>query len=234
MTYVTRSAVLAFAVCVSLMCFAVAAPDIAAVHYSEDHVVEWTTAGLFALAGLVAFFRQSRQSRFDPVFAVVGFVGFVAALDELSFGERLFGWQPPVLFGTKIDGVHDFLQMTRSALAQNLANPVPLALAMLAFAALVTWLVVRKYRAGGLLDGLVRRCPEWRLFAAATACVAVALTLDLHLGALQHPLVEALQIEESLEFTAGLLMLLFCIGYPLNAPVAAADRPIDHRREVDG
>ena len=68
----------------------------------EDESLEWATFWAFLLAFLtatVAAWRQVRQSGRLPWFlAGVGLFCFVVAMEEISWGQRILGYRPPVYF----------------------------------------------------------------------------------------------------------------------------------------
>ncbi len=79
-----------------MLAFAHGAPDRYAAAMQEDRVVEWWTALLFAAAAAVRLWRAIRERRvFD---ALVGAFCLFVAGEEVSWGQRLFGFTPPSPF----------------------------------------------------------------------------------------------------------------------------------------
>ena len=68
----------------------------------EDESLEWATFWAFLLAfltAMVAAWRQVRQTGRLPWFlAGVGLFCFVVAMEEISWGQRILGYRPPVYF----------------------------------------------------------------------------------------------------------------------------------------
>jgi hypothetical protein len=68
----------------------------------EDEALEWATFWAFAAAGAACWLAARRQQRAQggvPWFlAGVGLFCFVVALEEISWGQRLLGYRPPVYF----------------------------------------------------------------------------------------------------------------------------------------
>jgi hypothetical protein len=68
----------------------------------EDEYLEWATFWGFAFAAFVGWFaawRQWRSVRQVPWFLVgVGLFSLVFALEEISWGQRVFSYRPPVYF----------------------------------------------------------------------------------------------------------------------------------------
>ena len=68
----------------------------------EDGPVEWTTVGLLIVAvGLASYRMRAAQSRHDETwrfYAALGGLCLLAALEELSWGQRLLGIESPTFF----------------------------------------------------------------------------------------------------------------------------------------
>jgi hypothetical protein len=65
----------------------------------EDGTVEWVSFWAFCLAGVAAALRQRRQTRRLPWFlGGVALFCFFVAMEEISWGQRLLGFQPPAYF----------------------------------------------------------------------------------------------------------------------------------------
>ncbi len=68
----------------------------------EDQIIEWMTFWSFFLASLVSIWAMVRQKQSENVvpwflFFVAVFCMFVA-MEEISWGQRLFGYLPPSYF----------------------------------------------------------------------------------------------------------------------------------------
>lgn len=62
----------------------------------EDRLVEWWTCTLFAAAAVAGLTRAVRERRFGDL--LVALFCVAAAGEEISWGQRLFGYLPPPLF----------------------------------------------------------------------------------------------------------------------------------------
>jgi glycosyltransferase involved in cell wall biosynthesis len=76
----------------------------------EDGFVETITALVFLTAGLIGL-GQFFNHRRCWISLAIGALGLMAFLDELSFGERLLGYEAPIVRGMKIDAAHDLLDL---------------------------------------------------------------------------------------------------------------------------
>lgn len=78
---------------------------------TEDGPVEVLTALIYLGAAILAFKALRNNSAQRWLLTAIAATGIIGCLDEISFGERLFGLTMPVLYGEKIDGVHDLLDV---------------------------------------------------------------------------------------------------------------------------
>ena len=68
----------------------------------EDRLIEWATVVFMALVGVAAIHRarlfwQERPARIAMITLAV--IAFVFLGEEISWGQRVFGWETPELFG---------------------------------------------------------------------------------------------------------------------------------------
>jgi hypothetical protein len=213
--------VVAALVVLVLTLFAAAFPDPAARLFVEDGPIEMVGALVFLVAGVLATLGAVRPGRHRGWFAFAGLAGLTAFLSEISFGERLLGFEAPIRYGVKLDAVHDLLQLARRIADSYVASPlfVPAILALLL--ALGVWVALRLHRRGPPRGA--------GLLAGAVAAVAAAIILDLKLAILRPLPFKHLHLEESIEFAAAMLLLGFAIqsGRPSVRPV---ERGADLRR----
>ena len=77
----------------------------------EDRLVENLSAIIFLLVfitGLLFHFKSEKRRKTLLLLSSLGLLGF---LDELSFGQRIYGFQIPVVLSVGIDAVHDFFRL---------------------------------------------------------------------------------------------------------------------------
>jgi hypothetical protein len=88
---------------------AVLAPSARPVLLQEDGIIEMASVACLAAVVLGAGSASAIWGLRVP-FLVAGLIGFVELMDETSFGSRIFGFQPPALYGGgELDGFHDLL-----------------------------------------------------------------------------------------------------------------------------
>ncbi len=65
----------------------------------EDNFVEWATVFFFLLTGVLSFFRAFRcRNRFIWFYLIFGLACFLFALEEISWGQRIFGLESANFF----------------------------------------------------------------------------------------------------------------------------------------
>ena len=88
---------------------AVLAPSARPVLLQEDGIIEMASVACLTAAVLGAGAASAIWGLRVPLLAA-GLIGFAELMDETSFGSRVFGFQPPALYGGgELDGFHDLL-----------------------------------------------------------------------------------------------------------------------------
>ena len=88
---------------------AVLAPSARPVLLQEDGIIEMASVACLAAAVLGAGAASVIWGLRVPLL-VAGLIGFAELMDETSFSSRVFGFQPPALYGGgELDGFHDLL-----------------------------------------------------------------------------------------------------------------------------
>ena len=166
---------------------------------NEDQWIEWASFLFFAAAAFVLLLRVSPRTTND---IAVGALCLLAALDEISFGERIFGFVAPSVGGVKIDGAHDLIEFLRIVPKEvlGLGKVAHLAL-LLVLVGLALWGIYHMARRFSW-----RWDAEDSLGVVACLAVAVAMMIDAHVLGFKHLAVE---MEEILETSAGFGMFLY-------------------------
>jgi len=132
----------------------------------------------------------------------VGALCLLAALDEISFGERIFGFVAPSVGEVKIDGAHDLIEFLRIVPKEvlGLGKVAHLAL-LLVLVGLALWGIYHMARRFSW-----RWDAEDSLGVVACLAAAVAMMIDAQVLGFKHLAVE---MEEILETSAGFGMFLY-------------------------
>jgi hypothetical protein len=182
---------------------------------NEDSTLESLTVLLFLLAFLVlgAASLQRRPSRQHAYLPVAG-LALLAALDELSFGERIFDFQPIMINGRhRIDAVHDIAPMLYTMLQENIA--VAVGLGLLA-GGITLWAASRYWQRLANVPSLLQRYPAYGYVIAAATLIIAAIGIDL----VAESQTLARLVEEVLEMNAGLGMLAAGVAAHIYTPVS--------------
>lgn len=198
---------------------AVRIPDLRPLLLQEDGIVETATAVFLALAAFGAAACLAMRGFRLPLL-LAGLVGFAELMDETSFGSRLFGFQPPPLYGGgQLDGFHDLL-----IVAFRLARDVHPFLAWLLVALLLAVSVaLAGFVAMQLFKGLqgdVRRLSAHTLFFAHVAFIGLAQVIDISASS-SHALSA---MEEVFELDAAILLAFYVLQQAREAWGAAGAR----------
>ena len=186
--------------------FSVAVPSARDAVFGEDRLVEWMTVVAFAAAFVLGVHKLRSRAPRDLFLMAVTILAGLAVLDELSFGERILGWEAPYILGTKLDAVHDLFRIGQKLIKQHSDYPYLVAGALgLAACSFIAVLVVWLRRFGWKLT----LGAETVLIATAVVCLVVAQGIDINLRIIRSDILKPIYVEEILELGAGLLFLLF-------------------------
>ncbi len=166
----------------------------------EDNLTENLTVVFHVCAACLGI-RAWRviEASARPLVGVVIVIALLCALDELSFGERLFHLHMPVVKGVKIDAIHDFISLAY----ENPYQAMPMILIPLLIVA---------YRFRAWVLNTMRGWKQWlrepRIFLLFFGIsVSVAAVLDLEI--VEHGYCKVL--EELLEFGAAASLMMFLV-----------------------
>jgi tetratricopeptide (TPR) repeat protein len=144
----------------------------------EDLYGEWLQFFLFAAAMVFSLRVVFSPSRYRLFFAVLALACFYVTMEEISWGQRLFGWSSPELFKTRnIQGetnLHNFLVGPVRTTAKSLVEYL-LAGALLLYGVAYPALLWRKNAAAAWLDRRGLASPPLSL----SPCFAAAALLEL-------------------------------------------------------
>jgi hypothetical protein len=175
--------------------------------FQEDGLIESGTAIVDGIAALLGFFAiylgvvKGRALLDRLVIWSIPILSAICALDEISWGARLFDIQMPEMEGGgEFDGIHDvFVILQRLAV-----DAAPLTL-LVVTVLLLAILVVLVYWQRGFIFSCVKyalHSPLGRPFASAILLLVLATLLDLAHGRIISSL------EEYAELSAGFFLLV--------------------------
>lgn len=178
-------------------------------YFMEDGLIETLTAVLFAtsaaLAAFTLFFVPPSRDCYRKWLVFVFIVGLVLALEEISFGERLFGLSMPTVLGIKFDGLHDLIEMAITAMGIQLNIYV---FAAVFIAALISSVfLAMRLNLGKRIMNAEKTNPGFSIYASTAALVfflVVAQLIDSHIfGRINR----SFAFEELLEMNSAIVLV---------------------------
>ena len=195
-------------------------PNLRSIFIYEDNFVENLSAILFFISffvGLIilARFRKARLRKihYHPGYIAIPILGLIGFLDEISFGERLFGFEVPEVYGAKVASFHDAVDSVDHMLYRSIKYGDYLLL-FLTLAVLIAALfgiikLVRRYRKylrfDRILDFSKKHLP-FRFLLISLGFILVAMMIDFDIVG-DHKAVPFMFVEEIFEMNAALTLL---------------------------
>lgn len=123
----------------------------------EDHLVENLSAALFLVCFLLGSVRALKlNSPSRKILLFVPLLGLFAFLDEISYGQRIFNWDTPIINEVSVENVHFILPLLRNLLWPYLPHLAQVILAVAVFLGAYL-LALRAKLAGQALARVQRR-----------------------------------------------------------------------------
>lgn len=184
---------------------AIVAPNERMVLLREDGIIETASAICLAIAALGAGVASAVRGPRLP-FLLAGLIGLVELMDETSFGARIFGFQPPPLFGGgELDGFHDLMILAYRLLG-DLSPGLGWLWVGLIFAASAGIILIALRQVGKVAGGGGSWLAEHALVFLHVGFIGLAQAIDVATSS------KALSaVEEVLEFDAALLLLFYIV-----------------------
>jgi hypothetical protein len=189
---------------------AIFAPDMRPLLLQEDGIVETASAMMFAMAFLSAV-AATILVGFRAPLLLAGLIGFAELMDETSFGSRLFGYEPPPLYGGgQLDGFHDLFILVYRLLRSTSQDLAWLWMGLMAIGAaalliLALWLVTKGFA------GSDTRLSSHTLLFLHFGFIGLAQVIDV--AASSHILAtpELAAMEEVFELDAAIVLVFYVL-----------------------
>jgi len=187
----------------SILCFlAVLIPASRPVLFPENKIVENLTAIIYFLAFAVAL-CYSKQHKITYLVALFGLFGF---LEELSYGELIFGYHFPKYYGLDLPNVHNLIQLPYSAFKDNTAIATVMLIVFSAATLIAMYLIYSRRHH-------FNSHPAAPYLLVFTVLIIGAITLDM--GIAYHRFFP--YIEELLELNASFTLLFAAHNFKYKA-----------------
>lgn len=175
--------------------------------FQEDKLVENLSAIFFLLSffpGIIYVSRFKEEKNFK-VYLALPFIGLIGFLDELGFGDRIFNFDLPIIYGEKFDAVHDIVTISYTLL--KIHGSALLFFSLITAFCIIIFSISFKYRKYfSKIPDVLREYPPFGFFLICAGFLLSAQVFDLHF---ELYLLDA-AAEEVLEMN-GALTLLFAV-----------------------
>lgn len=186
-------------------------PDTLDYFTEEDSLIENLTALCYFLTAVIALALVRKRPGSVPFLLFIALIGLVGALDELSFGERLFHLRMPKIGVWKVDGVHDLFYVAYKSM-KNFSRAHGLVfypVLVVSVVGLVWGAVANRQRIAQRI-GYYGHREFYHLFYIACGLVLYALLVDIHLFKGEVAFI----LEEMAELTSAFALSAACLALP--------------------
>lgn len=184
----------------------------------EDQYIENISAIFFLYSFLFGLFYLPGL-RVKPGFKLLIFIsimGLMGFLEELSFGESRFDLSMPVLYGVKIDAMHDFFFLGYKLIMKNVNISGSLILFLVAGGLILLLVIMFRCRHTLLnVASAVKEYPPYLLVLFFGMLILAALIIDLEF--FQNEIWYL--FEELFEMNAALALIFSILGININTSI---------------
>ena len=189
-------------------------PDFLKLISQEDHLLENLGTGILlgtAFFGLINRKQRQANTTAITIYTILAIIGF---LDEVSFGQRLIGFTPPMAGGTSLDGFHDLANMFRKIISINLQyHPTQ---TFIVLSVLLSSLLILAIKFKAKIYGVYKNLKKLKLvYVVLSIILAIVLSQMLDLKIIK--ISWSTSLEEILELIA-VLGLLTCLATTAKGP----------------
>jgi hypothetical protein len=195
------------------------APEYRYLLLEENQLVENVTAFLFMLSAVWGFTLlvrdRRRKIRRLMLWSTTG-LGLIGFLDEVSFGEDIFGLTMPMIAGVKVNAVHDLTDVART-----LSPELPFVLNYALFLGFATPVMFASSRRRKELSYLLSLVPQHRSYCLLTIFTVLGFLVLL----LDQEFIRSTYlvfVEEIMEMNAAFLLVLVCLDVQLHLAHASS------------
>ena len=183
-------------------------PDFLKSISKEDHFLENLSTGLLLGTAFFGFINWKQKQANTTAIATYTILAIIGFLDEVSFGQRLIGFTPPMAGGTSLDGFHDLANMFRKIISINFQyHPSQTIIAIITILSLF---LIFTFKCRSKICGVYKHLKQLNLeYVALSIILAIFLSQLLDLKAIN--LSWSTCLEEILELIAA-LGLLTCLA----------------------
>lgn len=175
----------------------------------EDRLIENLSAFFYIstfFLSLVVFLKSKEHRKTLIVISAVGLLGF---LDELSFGEKIFGFKMPRFAGVKIDAAHDLFFLGYKLVKPRVLSHITYVYLLIGVGAIFSGIVTLKYRYK-LMDIITNSYHKQTYILALLFAFLVFSALVIDLEIVDNNVLYML--EEIFEMNAAIALIFCCLS----------------------
>ncbi len=134
--------------------------------FAEDNLVEDLTVLFYLLSFSIGiyFIVRLKEKKFRKIFIAIPLISLMGALEELSYGQRIFKLKMPYLDDVQIDAIHDFIELGHKIIVEQGNTLLYFLLpAIFCFISIAVFLKYRKYVSQ--IPGMLTEIPTIRIFS---------------------------------------------------------------------
>jgi hypothetical protein len=183
----------------------------------EDSLIENISAGLFVISFLLGVFLYRKYESHRRVLIILSTVSLFGFLEEISYGQRIYGVVAPRVYGVPIDSIHDFFSMSYKLFRDLVRHNLALVLMGSLIFFIIVNLSMMVHRAK-VLD-IIKKIftdPPYILSSFFILLIILSSVIDLEII---HKMV-IYMVEEILEMNAGLALL--CCGLSIREQLSSS------------
>lgn len=174
----------------------------------EDRLFENLSVLLYLAAIIISFYFVN-IIKAKKIYLLIPLVSLLGILDELSWGEKTFNLDMPVLYYLEIDALHDFLEVIYYFLQNNYANWQIFPITFLIIAVIISIIFIKE-----IMSFFKNHKPLIFIFIALLILLIAQIIDITGLSRFQFYLEEILENDGALLFIWASLLLKYVKIYP--------------------
>lgn len=172
----------------------------------ENGIIENITAYNYLFAGIygcIFLFFSPLNIMKRKSLLVIPFLSFFFFLEEISFGKQWIHFSAPVLYGKKVDGLHDILEITYNFIQNNLLVSNILSLAIV----LLFWYIIKNIKASikNIIIDAIKEHSAFTFIGTSILLLLIAQAIDIRLLPINGYFEEVIELCASIGFNFAVI-----------------------------
>jgi len=199
----------------------------------EDQFMENLTAVLFFSSFLfgIGSLARPKEKKYRMAYIAIPLVGLIGFLDELSYGERIFYFTAPEIFGVDIDAFHDVVNLIFKILTDS--GSYLLYVSVFAFCTALFLIGLKYRRFFDRVQEILKAYPAYGFVLISMGFIFVAITIDLFDPSIdRHQVFSPVFLEELFEMNAAFAFLFASFTIAHKGQTTVADKRLYYRKII--